>query len=128
LKPIHRRNGFTLVEVLVVLILLGLTSALVLPKFPAIYERFKSRGEQDAFFQSLGVLSLKAYTGQKNIILDQSSATQLLELPSGWTLQIPKPIVYKSNGVCLGGELTYSAKGIDTRIKLVPPHCEATRI
>ncbi|WP_229838050.1 prepilin-type N-terminal cleavage/methylation domain-containing protein [Cellvibrio zantedeschiae] len=124
----NQRNGFTLVEVLVVLILLGLTSALVLPKFPAIYERFKSRSEQDAFFQSLGTLPLKAYTTQKNIVLDQANALQLIELPSGWTLRIPKPIIYKANGVCLGGELTYTAKGIHTRIKLAPPYCEAVRL
>lgn len=127
MKPITQRNGFTLVEVLVVLILLGLTSALVLPKFPAIYERFKSRAEQDAFFQGLGVLTLKAYTQQQTIILSQDSAPQLLELPPGWQLHIDKPIVYKANGVCLGGSLSYIAKGITTQIKLAPPYCEAVR-
>lgn len=122
------RKGFTLVEVLVVLILLGLTSALVLPKFPAIYDRFKSRAEQDAFFQSLAGLSLKAYSQQKSFVLDQSSVAQLVELPTGWQVRIPKPIAYKANGVCLGGELTYTAKGISTRVKLVPPYCEAARL
>lgn len=124
----NQRKGFTLVEVLVVLILLGLTSALVLPKFPAIYDRFKSRGEQDAFFQSLGVLPLKAYTQQQTIILTQATAPQLLELPSGWKLLIEKPIVYKANGVCLGGSLSYTVKGISVPIKLASPYCEATRL
>lgn len=124
----NQRNGFTLVEVLVVLILLGLTSALVLPKFPAIYDRFKSRAEQDAFFQGLGVLPLKAYTQQQTISLTQESASQLLEVPSGWTLLIEKPIVYKPNGVCLGGSLSYKAKGISVPIKLTPPYCEASRL
>lgn len=124
----NQRNGFTLVEVLVVLILLGLTSALVLPKFPAIYERFKSRAEQDAFFQGLGVLPLKAYTQQQTITLSQATAPQLLELPRGWQVRIEKPIVYKANGVCLGGGLSYVAKGISTQIKLAPPYCEAARL
>lgn len=124
----NQRNGFTLVEVLVVLILLGLTSALVLPKFPAIYDRFKSRAEQDAFFQSLGSLTLKAYTQQKTITLNQGNANQLLELPSDWELRIPKPIVYKANGVCLGGQLTYITKNIPIRIQLTPPYCEASRL
>lgn len=124
----NRPDGFTLVEVLVVLILLGLTSALVLPKFPAIYERFKSRAEQDAFFQGLGVLPLKAYTQQHTIVLSQSTASQLLELPPGWQLRIEKPIVYKANGVCMGGNLSYTAKGITTQIKLAPPYCDLARL
>ncbi len=124
----NQRSGFTLIEVLVVLILLGLASALVLPKFPAIYERFKSRAEQDAFFQSLGGLPLKAYTQQQAIALTQASSSQLLELPSGWELRIEKPIIYKANGVCLGGNLSYIAKGIRTQVKLAPPYCEAARL
>ena len=113
---------------LVVLILLGLTSALVLPKFPAIYERFKSRAEQDVFFQGLGVLTLKAYTQQQQIILSQANAPQLLELPPGWQVRIENPIIYKANGVCLGGNLSYIAKGITTQVKLLPPYCEVTRL
>lgn len=124
----NQRKGFTLIEILVVLILLGLTSALVLPKFPAIYERFKSRAEQDNFFQGLGALNLKAYTQQKTIILNETSARELLEIPDGWELNIEIPIVYKPNGLCLGGKLSYTAKGITTPIKLVPPYCEAKRL
>jgi prepilin-type N-terminal cleavage/methylation domain-containing protein len=124
----NQRKGFTLVEVLVVLILLGLTSALVLPKFPAIYDRFKSRAEQDAFFQSLGALPLKAYTQQQAITLNQTTAPQLLELPSGWKLTIENPIIYKPNGVCLGGALSYTSKGISIPIELTPPYCEASRL
>lgn len=124
----NQRKGFTLIEILVVLILLGLTSALVLPKFPAIYDRFKSRAEQDNFFQGLSVLSLKAYTEQKTIILNETSAPELLEIPNGWELNIEAPIIYKPNGLCLGGDLSYIAKGIKTPIKLAPPHCEARRL
>jgi len=124
----NQRKGFTLIEILVVLILLGLTSALVLPKFPAIYERFKSRAEQDNFFQGLSTLSLKAYTQQKTIILNQASASELLEVPSSWELRIENPIIYKPNGLCLGGDMSYIAKGITTAIRLAPPYCEARRI
>ena len=120
---IHRK-GFTLIEMLVVLVILGLTSALVLPKFPAIYDRFKSKSELEKFSQSLAVLPLQAYTKQQTITLNQSSANKILELPSAWEIEIPQPIIYKANGVCLGGELSYKIKGQITLIKLVPPYCE----
>ncbi|MDR7088707.1 prepilin-type N-terminal cleavage/methylation domain-containing protein [Cellvibrio fibrivorans] len=123
----NQRKGFTLVEILVVLILLGLTSALVLPKFPALYERFKSRAEQDNFYQALGALGLKAYTQQKTITLNATSARELVEVPDDWELHIETPIVYKPSGLCLGGDVSYTAKGFTTTIKLAPPYCEARR-
>ena len=121
MKP---RGGFTLIEMLVVLVILGLTSALVLPKFPAIYEKFKSKSELETFSQSLAVLPLQAYTKQQTIVLNQASANELLKLPSEWEIQIPQPIIYKANGVCLGGELSYTVKGQSTAITLIPPYCE----
>ncbi len=118
------RQGFTLIELLVVLIILALTSALVLPKFPAIYERFQSRGELDGFYQSLAALPLKAYTGQRNITLDADTAADLLEFPADWQLEIPQPLIYKANGVCLGGDLRFTAKGITRELHLQPPFCD----
>lgn len=118
------RQGFTLIELLVVLVILALTSALVLPKFPAIYERFQSRGELDSFYQRLGSLPLKAYARQRDIMLDSDTAGDLLEIPADWQLDVTKPVRYKANGVCLGGELRFTAKGITRQLDLQPPFCD----
>jgi general secretion pathway protein G len=119
-----QHRGFTLIELLVVLVILALTSALVLPKFPAIYERFQSRGEQDQFFHSLASLPLKAYTQQRAFTLDSQSASELLEIPADWQLEITSPLIYKANGVCLGGDLRYTLKGITRELHLLPPYCD----
>lgn len=121
-------RGFTLIEVLVVLILLGLASALVLPKFPTIYERFKSKTEEDKFYQSLSVLGLKAYTTQTLLALNESNAPSLLELPEGSLLSIQKPIIYKANGLCLGGVMSLNIGGNVRTILLAPPYCEPSRV
>ena len=122
-----KQRGFTMIELLVVLVILGLTSALVLPKFPAIYERFKGKAEEDKFYQSLSVLSLGAYTQQTELVLDEKTAGKLLDLPESWQITIDKPIIYKSNGVCLGGIVGLSVNGIGRDITLNPPYCDPSR-
>lgn len=122
-----KQRGFTMIELLVVFVILGLTSALVLPKFPAIYERFKGKAEEDKFYQSLSVLSLRAYTQQTELVLDEKTAGKLLDLPGSWQVTIDQPIIYKSNGVCLGGKVSLSINAIDRDITLLPPYCDPSR-
>jgi prepilin-type N-terminal cleavage/methylation domain-containing protein len=123
-----KQRGFTMIELLVVLVILGLTSALVLPKFPAIYERFKGRAEEDKFYQSLSVLSLRAYTQQTQLVLDEKTVRHLLDLPESWHITIANPIIYKSNGICLGGKVGLSVNGVARQIPLAPPYCDPSRV
>lgn len=124
----RQRQGFTLIELLVVLMILSLASALVLPKFPAIYDNFKSKSEQEQFFQSLAVLPLQAYTKQQAIVLDQASAASILGLPDGWELKLEQPIVYQPNGFCRGGTISYTAKAVTHSITLLPPYCDPSAL
>jgi prepilin-type N-terminal cleavage/methylation domain-containing protein len=121
---VFKQPGFTMIELLVVLVILGLTSALVLPKFPAIYERFKGKAEEDKFYQSLSVLSLRAYTQQAQLVLDKNSVRNLLDLPESWQITIDNPIIYKASGVCLGGKVGLSVNGVAREILLRPPYCD----
>lgn len=122
------KRGFTMIELLVVLVILGLTSALVLPKFPAIYERFKGKAEEDKFYQSLSVLSLRAYTKQTQIILDEKTAASILDLPEAWEVIIKQPIIYHANGICRGGQVGLTVNGVVRNIVLEPPYCDPSRI
>ena len=47
-----------------------------------------------------------------------------MDLPEGWTLHLPAPILVRANGVCLGGEVTLSYNGApDVQLVLEPPYC-----
>lgn len=47
-----------------------------------------------------------------------------IDLPEGWTLHLPIPILVRANGVCLGGEVALSYNGApDVRLVLEPPYC-----
>lgn len=46
------------------------------------------------------------------------------DLPDGWTMHLPEPILVGANGVCLGGEVALSYNGEpDVRLVLEPPYC-----
>ena len=47
-----------------------------------------------------------------------------MDLPDGWTLHLPAPLLVRANGVCLGGEVVLSYNGEpDVRLVLEPPYC-----
>ena len=47
-----------------------------------------------------------------------------MDLPEGWALHLPEPLLVRANGVCLGGEVALSYNGEpDVRLVLEPPYC-----
>ena len=46
-----------------------------------------------------------------------------LDLPEGWSMQVPKPIIYHFNGTCDGGEITFSVPPLSVTYSLTAPLC-----
>ena len=46
-----------------------------------------------------------------------------LDLPKGWTMTVPKPIVYHFTGACDGGTVTFSFPPLSLSYVLTPPLC-----
>jgi len=59
LRPLH---GFTLVEVLVVLVLMGLVAGLALPNLQQMYLGVERRGHLEALVAELNAMGDKAYS------------------------------------------------------------------
>ena len=53
----------------------------------------------------------------------ENPQTLSLDLPSGWTLTVPNPIVYHFSGVCDGGEVIFSLPPLSLHYVLTPPLC-----
>ncbi|MBO6564940.1 MAG: prepilin-type N-terminal cleavage/methylation domain-containing protein [Pseudomonadales bacterium] len=120
-------NGFSLIELTVVLVLLSLTTALVLPNLTSFYSSFQHRVEVDELRLRLSSLSYSAFSKEQTIeIVDSADAIAWLQPAEGWALEVLSPIVVRSSGVCLGGELLTKHEDFEISLVLEPPFCRAS--
>jgi general secretion pathway protein G len=121
--------GYSLVEVIVVLVLLSLVTSLVVPKLSSTLDRFQLRSKQDEVLIQLSGLGYLAYQKQQAIkFYPDDDLGYLLELPEGWTIEIKDPIIYQANGVCLGGMITLVYEKETENFLLTAPFCQPKRI
>lgn len=150
-----RASGFTLLELIVVLVLVSLITMMAAPNLQRLYGAVARTTERNAIldrFANLGrhaLLQRRAYlivgSGAPDAMQKPSPAADpedegalspdhvspfeqhepyRINLPDGWTLHLPAPILVRANGVCLGGEVALSYNGApDVRLVLEPPYC-----
>lgn len=118
-------RGFTLIEMLVVMAVLGLASSVVLPGMWRMLEAARARGDIADMEAAIASLPARRFFAATPATLDRDSFAALVApLPEGWDLAVPSPIRFATNGVCSGGELTLSAPGgLVLRYRLAPLTC-----
>lgn len=112
-------EGFTLLEILVVLVLAGLLAGIVLPRFQDIAASLEVANQRKDLHITLEGLGYQAYTSGKPITLsgtyprhEPASALPVdppVSLPAGWRLEVKAPVQFAVTGVCSGGRLSLSA-------------------
>ena len=141
-KEVRRlRFGFTLLELLVVLALLALATAIAMPNLERLYAAATRATERDYVLDQVAALGRQAVLdGRAYVVFGNAPSTPapgpaeaarfaeyetyLVDVPEGWRLQFDQPLVVLANGVCLGGALTLSREGEETvRVELLPPYC-----
>ncbi len=133
-----RRNsgerGFTLIEILVVLILVGLMMGVVVPNLEATLRSARFSSQRRTILSELDGLSYRAYITGRPIVLGSPTAGDATPpasppryrppLPAGWRLDIPKPITFAFNGLCSGGRIALiQPDGARETLTLKPPRC-----
>ena len=110
--PRRKQIGFTLIEMTVVLVILGMVTALALPNLVNLYQSIERRTSFDAAFSSFNALGRAANQQKGGFVLsapggrleitDQSIA---LAFPENWRVELSGPVRFLSNGACLGGDI-----------------------
>lgn len=141
----QRSGGFTLLELLVVLVLAGLALALALPNLDRLHGATTRATERDRILDQIAALGREAAANGQAYVLTSSApsedpqadppeegqpapppdfAAYPLDLPQGWQVRVEEPILVRATGVCLGGTVTLLHEdSASRRITLKPPFC-----
>lgn len=138
LKGQKHSNGFTLLELIVVLVILGVVGALALPNLQNLYASATRRADRDIALDQVARLGADALLSGHGLAIWPATASvegdelgagyarRELELPADWGYELDRPLLVQPNGVCLGARLTLiDPRGRRTEHDLEPPYCRA---
>lgn len=122
-----RVRGFTLLELVVVLALLGLATALVAPAGFRMIGSWRRATEVDAVLGALVALGAKAQQQGRALTLDAGPvpASAIAGLPDGWTVVLAQPLVVQANGACSDTHGELRSQGYVRPFTLKAPFCRA---
>ena len=127
-----RHAGFTLMELLVVLALVGLVTAVTAPRLTRMMASIERANERSDVLAQVAGLGYAARSRGTGFVLRRyppedsarNRARPPLDLPEGWQLRAADGIHYRASGACLGGELTVSKGDWEASYTLEGPRCD----
>jgi prepilin-type N-terminal cleavage/methylation domain-containing protein len=132
-------RGYTLVELLVVLLLMGLLATVTIPNLQHLYNSVQHDAEREAALGAITGLSYRAYITGRPFLLAKGLSTLQTDrpvtggaqatappasqpgsqaalpavddavFPAGWQIDAAEPIVFNFLGICSGGKLNLVA-------------------
>ena len=132
-------KGFTLIELIVVLLIFSLLAGLVVPRLTRMYISWQMALERDEVLAQLSNLNyfafqqridftLTHYPSQSSSELDNQARNAVnlpLELPAHWQIRTEQPIIFHANGACNGGIVYLEHLKHTFTAQLEPPFCRA---
>ncbi len=119
--------GFTLLEMIVVLAILGLSAALVGPSMLRGIDTWRRQAAMDVLLDQLRALPGDARASGKPIVVSDTtlaSTAPPLRVDGDWRLRVPEPWVVGANGVCRGGEVVVANSFGERTVRVAAPFCD----
>ncbi|MDR6212833.1 prepilin-type N-terminal cleavage/methylation domain-containing protein [Paracidovorax wautersii] len=126
-----KTTGFTLIEMMAVMVLLGLLSAIILPNFEKWFGNTERRVEVTTVTNRLHkLLTRAALLGADFELSEHTMSTPLadgaaaLELPAGWRIAEDQKLLIRSSGLCDTQRLTLSSGQQTLTVEVEADTCE----
>lgn len=134
-------GGFTMIEMMVVMVLLGLLTTLALPAMQRWHDAVQARAQSMGVVESLRAAAFAAGANRHQLLVDATSfqpavtpasptasdATRdhaQVTLPKGWQVDRIEPAAFLANGLCRPGELAFKTEsGAQVTIAIQGPQC-----
>ena len=122
-------RGYSLIELLVVLSLVSLITAIAMPNLVKFYENFSDALTLDDVIGQVNGIGYKVYENGSaytlNDLSSDSTSVAAISIPNGWEIDVQKPIEYLPNGSCRGGKLKIFYQGTPRLTSsLSTPYCQ----
>lgn len=127
-KPL---NGFTLIEMMAVLVIFGLLTAVALPNFERWYASTQDRVHASELAVRLQKLYARAALLGQTIELDNSSAAKpmadgaaALDMPGGWAIAEGQRLLVNGSGFCSPASITFVSAKQRVTLEITNQQCE----
>ena len=129
----HAARGFTLVEMLAALTVLGMIAGLLLPNFQRWHDNTQQRVNAGAVGMQLQKLHVRAaLLGQDFELTPQTAGTLLadgqaaLQLPPGWKVAPQQRLFVHASGYCEKAKIDFVGPDVRLRFDVQAPQCDVS--
>lgn len=118
-------RGFTLLEMLVVLVVLSMAAAVVAPPLARTVERVRETGDRDDVFRALEALPALARANGRPMVFRAAEPMQVggRDWPEGWSVVPVAELVVEATGFCNGTDLIVRSPSGSTTWTMSAPGC-----
>lgn len=127
----RRCDGFTLIEMMAVMVLIGMLAALVMPSMQRWFAGLDTRVESADMASRLRRLYARTALLSQDFVLTPETAGMALSdgaaalaLPAGWTLAAGQALTLRSSGICAPGSLTLRSPAATLVLRIASPDCD----